>query len=264
MRCGKSMEVPTPFPWRHFEAEIMFVCLRWDPRYSLSSRDLEEMMLQRRLHVDQTTISHSRPALCSRTGQALSASSESLHRLVEGDETSITGKNVWMSLSRAGDSEGNPLAFLFSAPRAGPAAQGFFVKALGASTSCTAMAEETTIPFPLRADAEAGRWLARIRPGAKKAASAKARADRKASGMLPASVERRQVKDVQKLIDQDHRFLKRLVQPAMGFCSFQTAWRTRQGEEVMQRIRKGPMNNVDTGAILCQRAGVSHLFGVTS
>jgi transposase-like protein len=72
------MEVQTPFKWRHFEAEIILVCVRWYLHYSLSYRDLEEMMLERGLRVDHTTIYRSRSALCSRTGKALSASSESL------------------------------------------------------------------------------------------------------------------------------------------------------------------------------------------
>ncbi len=44
------------FKWRHFEAEIILVCVRWYLRYALSYRDLEEMMLERWLHVDHTTI----------------------------------------------------------------------------------------------------------------------------------------------------------------------------------------------------------------
>jgi transposase, IS6 family len=46
----------TPFKWRHFEAEIILLCVRWYLRYSLSYRDLEEMMQERGLQVDHTTI----------------------------------------------------------------------------------------------------------------------------------------------------------------------------------------------------------------
>jgi len=45
-----------PFKWRHFQADIILLCVRWYLRYSLSYRDLEEMMLERGLHVDHTTI----------------------------------------------------------------------------------------------------------------------------------------------------------------------------------------------------------------
>lgn len=71
------MSNPNPFTWRHFEAEIILLCVRWYLRYSLSYRDLEEMMAQRGLRLDHTTIyrwvqgsapqldKRSRPQLCS-------------------------------------------------------------------------------------------------------------------------------------------------------------------------------------------------------
>jgi len=50
------MDHQNPFKWRHFEADIILLCVRWYLRYSLSYRDLEEMMRERGLHVDHTTI----------------------------------------------------------------------------------------------------------------------------------------------------------------------------------------------------------------
>jgi hypothetical protein len=50
------MNPPNPFKWRHFEAEIILLCVHWYLRYSLSYRDLEEMMRERGLEVDHTTI----------------------------------------------------------------------------------------------------------------------------------------------------------------------------------------------------------------
>jgi DDE domain len=61
----------------------------------------------------------------------------------------------------------------------------------------------------------------------KNAAYPKAIAQLKAAGILPEAVELRQVKDLNNLIEQDHRFIKRRVKPGMGFFSFETAWRTR-------------------------------------
>ena len=46
----------SPFKWRHFDADIILLCVRWYLRYSLSYRDLEEMMGERGLSVDHTTI----------------------------------------------------------------------------------------------------------------------------------------------------------------------------------------------------------------
>ncbi len=45
-----------PFKWRHFQADIILLCVRWYLRYALSYRNLEEMMLERGLQVDHTTI----------------------------------------------------------------------------------------------------------------------------------------------------------------------------------------------------------------
>lgn len=50
------MDHKNPFKWRHFEKEIILLNVRWYLRYPLSYRDLEEMMLQRGLNVDHTTI----------------------------------------------------------------------------------------------------------------------------------------------------------------------------------------------------------------
>ena len=57
------MDTSTPFKWRHFEAEIILLCVRWYLCYPLSYRDLEEMMRERGLHVDYTTIYHYAPEL---------------------------------------------------------------------------------------------------------------------------------------------------------------------------------------------------------
>ena len=73
------MDTSTPFKWRHFQAEIILLCVRWYLRYPLSYRDLEEMMLERGLHVDHTTIYRSRAKLRPRTGETLPSPSES-HR----------------------------------------------------------------------------------------------------------------------------------------------------------------------------------------
>src|ERR1041385_3507893 len=50
---AQTLQVP---PYRHYEAQIILLCVRWYLRYSLSYRDLEEMMAERGLCVDHTTI----------------------------------------------------------------------------------------------------------------------------------------------------------------------------------------------------------------
>jgi IS6 family transposase len=75
------MSQPSPFKWRHFEPEIILLCVRWYLRYSLSYRDLEEMMDERGLCVDHTTIyrslQHFAPELDRRCRPHLKATTDS-------------------------------------------------------------------------------------------------------------------------------------------------------------------------------------------
>jgi transposase, IS6 family len=127
------MNNASPFKWRHFEAEIILLCVRWYLRYSLSYRDLEEMMLERGLHVDHTTIyrwvQHYAPEIDKRSRPHLKACNDSWRV----DETYLKVKKVWMYLYRAVDSEGNTLEFLLSSTRDAEAAKRFFLKALHSS-----------------------------------------------------------------------------------------------------------------------------------
>ena len=51
------MNQPRLFKWRHYEPQMILLYLRWYVRYSLSYRDLEEIMTERGLLVSHTTIS---------------------------------------------------------------------------------------------------------------------------------------------------------------------------------------------------------------
>ncbi|MBA2680778.1 MAG: DDE-type integrase/transposase/recombinase, partial [Ktedonobacteraceae bacterium] len=98
----------------------------------------------------------------------------------------------------------------------------------------------------------------------KNAAYPKAIADLKVAGILPETVELRQVKYLNNRIEQDHRFVKRLTKPGMGFFSFETAWRTLQGFEVMNMIRKGQVQGVAKGDVKGQVALIARLFGAVA
>jgi transposase-like protein len=84
----------------------------------------------------------------------------------------------------------------------------------------------------------------------------------KAAGILPEHVALRQMKYLNNLIEQDHRFIKRLTKPGMGFFSCETAWRTIQGYEMMNMQRKGQGQGVAKGDVGGQVALVAKLFGV--
>src|SRR5258708_10292905 len=121
------------FKWRHFESEIMLLCVRWYLRYALSYRDLEEMMLERGLSVDHTTIyrwvQRYAPEVEKRCRTHLKTTTDSWRV----DETYIKVKGVWTYLYRAVDAQGNTLEFLLSPTRDAEAPKRFSSKTLATS-----------------------------------------------------------------------------------------------------------------------------------
>ncbi len=234
------MDTTNPFKWRHFQAEIILLCGRWYLRYPLSYRDLEEMMLERGLHVDHTTIyrwvQYYAPGREKRCRPHLKATNDSWRV----DETYGKVKKVWMSLSRAVDSRGKYAGIALEPARDAEAAKRFFAKALAAPHSST--------PRVITVD--------------KNAAYPKAFKELKAEGIMPDSCELRQSKYLNNLIEQDHRFIKRSVKLGMGFFSVETAWRTVQGYEAMKMLRKGQIHGVAKGDSLKQVAFIASLFGM--
>src|SRR5437763_11297475 len=158
---------------------------------------------------------------------------------------------------------GNTLEFLLSPTRDAEAAKRFFVKALH-STACSAPhvpAVEEQVAQPTAA-ANPATSVPRVINVDKNAAYPKAMAELKAAGQLAESGELRQVKYLNNIVEQDHRFIKRLVKPGMGFFSFETAGRTLQGYEVMNMMRKGLVQRMNKGDSPNQAAFITELFGV--
>ena len=106
---------------------------------------------------------------------------------------------------------------MLSAKPDAQAATRFFRKVLQAS--------HTTLPRVITVD--------------KHAAYPKAFDELQQEGYLPATEPLRQVKYLNNVVEQEHRFINRLVRPGLGFGSFHTAWRTLRGHAVMHMIRKG-------------------------
>jgi len=119
-----------PFKWRHYQGEIIFLCVRWYLRYALSYRDLEEMMRERGLSLDHTTIYRwvqaYAPELEKRIRPHLRLTNDS-YRV---DETYVKIKGAWKYLYRAVDSTGQTIDFILSAIRDARAAKRFFRKML--------------------------------------------------------------------------------------------------------------------------------------
>ena len=203
----------TPFKWRHFQPDIILLCVRWYLRYSLSYRDLEEIMLERGLQVDHTTIYRLSFRSMHRSWRSV-ADRISRPATTRGEwmRTSIKVKKQWVYLYRAVDSEGNTLEFLLSPSRDAEAATCFFEKTLdstfgSASRTCSAQKQ---VAVPRTEHASSFTPLSpRVINVDKNAAYPKAIAALKAAGVLPEQVELRQVKYLNNLIEQDHRFIKR-------------------------------------------------------
>lgn len=86
----------------------------------------------------------------------------------------------------------------------------------------------------------------------------------KKTNLFGETTELRPVKYLNNIVEQDHRFIKRLVNPGMGFGSFNTARRTLRGYETMNMIRKGQINGIEKGDIQAQVEFVSQIFGVAA
>jgi transposase, IS6 family len=200
------------------------------------------MMAERGLRVDHTTIyrwvQRYAPELEQHCRPHLKATTDSWRV----DETYVKVKGTWMSLYRAVDAQGSTLEFLLSATRNAQAAKRFFTKALGTS--------HTVSPRVITVD--------------KNAAYPKALNELKAAGTVPEACELRQVKYLNNTVEQDHRFLKRLIKPGLGFFSYETAWRPIQGYEMMRMRRSGQVYGVEKGDITGQTTFIAHPFGAAA
>ena len=74
----------------------------------------------------------------------------------------------------------------------------------------------------------------------------------------------RQCKYLNNIVEQDHRRIKRLVRPGLGFGSLRTAKRTLAGYEAMAMIRKGQVHNIDGHDMQAQNDFVSGLFQIAA
>ena len=158
------------------------------------------------------------------------------------DETYVKVKGRWIYLYRAVDSHGQTIDFLLSAKRDAEAAKRFVRKALGQP--------HTVNPRTITVD--------------KNVAYPKAAVEMKADGGLWWRSRLRQVKYLNNILEQDHRQIKCLTDPALGFGSFWTARRTLVGFEAMAMIRKGQVRKIGGRDMRAQAAFIAKLFGVVA
>ncbi|WP_242043492.1 IS6 family transposase [Leptolyngbya sp. FACHB-671] len=232
----------SPFKWRHFLPQIILLNVRWYCRYALSYRDLEEMMAERGVNVDHSTVNRwvlkYAPELDKRIRPQLKPTNDSWRT----DETYIKIKGKWKYLYLAVDSEGNALDFMLSAKRDGKAAARFFRKVL--------KAQHTMTPRVITVD--------------KNAAYPAAIETLKEEETLPGATELRQVKYLNNIVEQDHRSIKRIVKPMMGLKTFNSARSTLSGIEAMNMIRKGQVKGIDRGDIVSHVRFIETIFGIAA
>ena len=120
-----------PVKWRQFEPEVILLAIGWYLRFSLSYRDVEELLAERGLSVDHVTVwrwvQRYAPELARRLRRHLKPTNDSWRV----DETYVRVKGKWVYLYRAVDSSGATIDFLLSAKRDAAAAERFLAKALG-------------------------------------------------------------------------------------------------------------------------------------
>ncbi|HBD7060400.1 TPA: IS6 family transposase [Legionella pneumophila] len=204
------------FKWRHSHGDVILQCVRWYCKYGISYRDLEEMMTERGMPIDHTTIyrwvQHYAPELKKRVEWYQRRYASRWHL----DETYIKIRGEWKYLYRAIDECGNTIDFYLSHRRNAKSAKLFLKKMLKKN--------KDYCPSTINTDKN---------PSYNQAIS-----ELKRDGVIPEDVKHRQVKYRNNRLEADHGKLKRLIHPVRGFQSMKTAYATIKGFEVMRMFRK--------------------------
>ena len=229
------------FKRRRFPVEIILLCVRWYCKYGISYRDLAEMMSERGVAVDPSTI--------FRWVQRYAPEIEKRTRLYQGprsgswrvDETYVRVSGHWKYLFRAVDKHGRLITFMLSDRRNTNAAYRFLRKAIKAMS--------TYPPSSITTD--------------KLASYPKAILRLQEEGLLSKEVVHRTSKYLNNILEADHGALKRVIRPTRGFQTMKTAAATLTGFEIMRMIRRGHYNKRG-----CRATGeirlINQLFGLAA
>lgn len=207
---------------RHFGKLLILQAIRWYLSYPLSYRHVEELMKERGVNVDHITVNR----LVIKYAKELEATFSKKFRKYGSyiswkmDETYIKYKGEWVYLYRAIDTNGDTLEFMLSTTRKEKDAMRFFKKAIA----------KYGLPQKVNVD----------KSGSNEAALLTLNIFIMMLGIwLTHGIEIRQNKYLHNLIEQDHRNIKRLTRPMLGFKSWSSMVSTIAGYELMNMIRKG-------------------------
>ena len=211
----------------HYPRSVILYAVFFYVRYAVSYRDLEEILAGRGITVDHGTLNRwvvkFAPLIADRA-QARKRPTANSWRM---DETYIKVKGRWTYLYRAVDRNGQTLDFLLSERRNLAAARRFFKWAINSNG----------LPDRVVID----------KSGANLAGLQAVNVILKFTG-TGRTVEIRQVKYLNNILEQDHRFIKRITRPMMGFKAFHSAAATISGIETAHMIRKGQIPANGTSA----------------
>ena len=194
--------------------EIILPCVRWYVAYPLSTRHVEELMLERGVHVDHSTVNRWVIKYSPQLAEAFHRRKRPVWISWRMDETYIKIKGQWYYLYRAVDKYGQTIDFLLTEQRDEPAAKRFLTKAIRRHG-----AGEITID----------------------GSAANEAAIKSYNTEHGTNIIIRKRKYVNNIVEQDHRAVKRVTRPMLGFKSFDAAQDTLVGIELMHMIKKRQM-----------------------
>jgi putative transposase len=203
------------FKGAHFPQEIILTGVRWYVAYPLSTRHVEELMLERGVHVDHATINRWVIKYSPQLAAAFHRRKRPVWVSWRMDETYIRVKGEWRYLYRAVDKYGQTIDFLLTEHRDKAAALRFLTQAI----------RRHGVPETITIDGS-------------EANEAAIKSYNEEHG---THIIIRQVKYLNNMVEQDHRGVKRVTRPMLGFKSFAAAQDTLAGIELMHMLKKGQM-----------------------
>jgi len=231
-----------PFKGRQHPGEVIVLCVRLYLRYPLSYEHVTELVAERGVEVDASCIWRWVQAYAAELSKRCRPHLKPTSKSYRIDETYIKVKGQDKYLYRALDSTGQTIDFLLTARRDAAAAKRFLRRAVDAS----------------------GNGMPRVMNVDRNPAYPAAVEALKAEGAIPQRVALRQCKYLNNVIEQDHRTVKKRVWLAKGYGSFQSAWRTLEGIETVQMIRKGRVRWLAKGDAVGQALFIGELFGLAA